>query len=54
MMVRMGFRLVIRTLNYWADTFTALWDSFLAHHRPDFLRILQFRNETAKNYSYLI
>lgn len=54
MMVRLGFRLVARTLSFWADTFTALWDSFLAHHRPESLQLLQFRAEPARNWSYLV
>lgn len=54
-MVRLGFRLVTKTVNYWTDIFTALWDSFVNEYRPDFMGTLQFRSETqGRNWSYLL
>lgn len=29
-MVRFGFKLVTKTINYWMDMLTALWDSYVA------------------------
>jgi hypothetical protein len=55
MMVRFGFKLVTKTVNYWTDIFTALWDSFVKEYRPDFIGTLQFRNEShCRNWSYLL
>lgn len=28
-MVKLNFRLAVKTTNYWIDTFTTLWDGFL-------------------------
>lgn len=55
MMVRLGFKLVTKTVNYWTDIFTALWDSFVHEYRPDFIGTLQFRSESqARNWNYLL
>lgn len=29
-MVKLGFRLVVKTLNYWADLFTVFWDGYVS------------------------
>jgi hypothetical protein len=55
MMVRLGFKLVTKTVNYWTDIFTALWDSFVNEYKPEFIGTLQFRSEAqGRNWSYLL
>lgn len=55
MMVKLGFKLVTKTINYWTDIFTALWDSFVNEYRPDFIGTLQFRSESqGRNWNYLL
>jgi hypothetical protein len=54
-MVKLGFKLVVKTLNYWADLFTVFWDGYVSEYKPQFHEVLQFRGEqkATRNWSYL-
>lgn len=53
-MVKLNFRLAVKTTNYWIDTFTTLWDGFLNEEKPQHYQVMQFRSELqGKNWSYL-
>ena len=45
MMVKLGFKLTVKTVSYWLDLFTALWDSYLAESPHKHWDILAFRDE---------
>ena len=54
-MVKFDFRLTMKTLSYWVDMITALWDSYVCEFCPKYSEILIFRNDRSpRNISYLL
>jgi hypothetical protein len=54
-MVKLGFRLVAKTVNYWVELFTASWDTFVREACPQYQDALSFRTEKhPRNLSYLL
>jgi hypothetical protein len=54
-MVKLGFRLVAKTVNYWVELFTAAWDAFVSEACPHYQEALSFRNDKLpRNLSYLL
>ena len=52
MMVKLNFKLSIKTYANWIDILTLLWDDYLV--KKDTKRFLSFRKkENIKNFSYL-
>lgn len=43
-MLQFGFKLVAKTLGYWVDMLTALWDSYVGEFCPKYADTLIFRN----------
>jgi hypothetical protein len=43
-MVKLGFKLVRKTVNYWVDMLTTLWDSYVGEFCPKYADTLIFRN----------
>lgn len=53
-MVKLGFRLNTKTITYWIDLFTTLWDNFISINCPEHMDALQFRDEKRpRNLNYL-
>jgi hypothetical protein len=44
-MIKLGYKLTAKTVGYWLDLFTALWDSYLAENSSKHWEILSFRDE---------
>jgi hypothetical protein len=54
-MMRLGFKLVTKTVSYWIEIFTVLWDGFINESKPQYYEFLHFRSELQnKNWSYLV
>jgi hypothetical protein len=54
-MLRFGFKLSAKTITYWLDMLTALWDSYIGEFCPKYIDTLIFRNERLpRNLSYLL
>ena len=54
-MVKFAFKLVNKTLVYWLDILTALWDSYVAEFCPKYIDTLIFRNDKVpRNLSYIV
>ena len=54
-MIKFGFKLMIKTINYWADMLTALWDSYIDEFCPKYIDTLIFRNDrNPRNFSYVL
>ena len=52
MMVKLNFKLSIKTYSNWIDVLTLLWDDYLG--RKEAKKCFYFRrNENIKNFSYL-
>ena len=54
-MFKFGFKLVTKTVTYWLDLLTTLWDSFISEFHPQLFNNLVFRNDKSpRNFSYLL
>jgi len=54
-MVKLGFKLVNKSLAYWVDIFTASWDNYLREFWPQHQDALLFRSErNSRNFSYML
>lgn len=54
-MIKFGFKLMVKTIAYWIDMLTALWDSYVQEFCPRYSQTLLFRNDkNPVNWSYLV
>ena len=54
-MIKLGFKLMVKTVGYWIDLLTALWDSYVIQFSPKYIDALTFRNDKLPlNLSYLV
>ena len=55
LMLKLGCRRNTKTITYWSDLFTSVWDAFVRVHCPEYSDSLLFRDERRpRNFNYLL